>query len=119
MISGKLNLSMLQHVITEKNSGKTPGKKIKCIIIPIEENDLYLSEKGNVFLDIIAFDSVNEEYKQTHAVKQSFPKDKYTKDEMKEKPFLGSLNTKIGGGGEPKPNSPASGTTDENDDLPF
>jgi hypothetical protein len=119
MISGKLNLSMLHHVITEKNSGKTPGKKIKCIIIPIEENDLYLSDKGNVFLDIIAFDSVKEDYQQTHTVKQSFKEGKYTKEERFEKPFLGNLNANMGGGGEPKPNSPASGTTDENDDLPF
>ncbi|MBE9490868.1 MAG: hypothetical protein IMY67_11280 [Bacteroidetes bacterium] len=117
MIGGKLNLAMLKHVIMEKTSAKNKKKKIKGIFIPIEENDLFLSEKGNVFLDIIAFDSVNEEYKQTHAVKQSFDKDKYTKEELREKPYLGSLNANIGGG-EATPQA-AGAEVGEDDDVPF
>lgn len=116
-ITGKFNLTALKHVMMEK---KGQSGMVKGIFIPVEANDLFASEKGNVYLDVICFDSVNDEYKQTHAVKQSFKKDKYTKEELKEKPYLGHLNTKFGGGGEPSANNASPGVVvGENDDLPF
>lgn len=117
MIGGKIDLTQLKHVALEMDGEKG---KVKGLFIPIEANDLFEGKKGNVYLDIICFDQVNDEYKQTHAVKQSFPKDKYTKDELKEKPYLGHLNAKIGGGGESAPNNAKAGVTlGTTDKVPF
>ncbi|HBD93529.1 MAG TPA: hypothetical protein DC057_05095 [Spirochaetia bacterium] len=117
IITGKIDLSQLKHVLMEKK-GKT--EMVEGIFIPLKVNDLFKGKNGNIYMDIIAFDSVNEEYKQTHAVKQSFPKDKYTKEELSAKPFLGHLNTEFGGAREPKPNNVAPGTViTEAQDLPF
>ena len=65
-------------------------------------------------------DAVNDEYKQTHAIKQSIPKkvrDKLTEEEQKAFPFLGSLNTKWGSGGESEPSSMIE--VEDGEDLPF
>ena len=78
-ISIKLNLKQLSHVEREM-TGKD-GKKIKCLIIPIEENKLFVGEKG-VYLDITAIEikdrsKFTESQKDTHLLKQSFSKDIY------------------------------------------
>lgn len=118
MIGGKIDLTQLKHVVMEVDGEKG---QVKGLFIPIEANDLFEGKNGNVYLDIIAFDSVNNEYKQTHAVKQSFPKDKYTKEQMKDFPFIGHLNTKIGGaGGEATPSNAAPGVVvKKGDKVPF
>jgi len=116
-IGGKIDLSQLKHVLMTK---KGKSGMVEGIFIPIEQNDLFKGKNNNVYLDIICFDAVNKEYKQTHAIKQSFPKDKYTKDELKEKPFLGSLNVDLfANKNEASPNNPVDDVLAENDDLPF
>lgn len=90
-IRGKFNLAALKSVVREL-PGKDKDKKVKCLIIPIEENNLFLSEKGAVYLDTIAFES--DKIKEfTHSVKQSFSKKKMeelglTNNDI---PFLGNL----------------------------
>lgn len=66
----KLNLATLVHQITE-----IEGKK--CIIIPIEENDLYEGEKGALYLSLIGREASGLRYDKTHIVKQSFSKEFY------------------------------------------
>jgi hypothetical protein len=89
-IRGKMNLAKLKSVV-KKVKGK--NGMIDCIIIPIEENDLFLSKKGSVFIDLIAFE--NDKIKEyTHMLKQSIDGDKYkamTKDEQFAMPILGNL----------------------------
>ena len=121
MISGRINLAQLKHAIIEK---KGKSGMIEGIFIPIELNNLFKSDKGNVFLDLIAFDSVNKEYKQTHAIKQSLPKEKYdamSEEERKLTPFIGHLNTEVNG--EKAPNQMDeqfdNDGQDKDDDLPF
>jgi len=120
MIVGKINLAKFMHVITKKKN--KAGEEIEGIFIPIEMNHLFKSDKGNIFLDLVAFDAVNEEYKQTHAIKQSLPREVYdamSEDERKSTPFIGHLNAKPGGG-EGEPNTMNDDFTDEGeDDLPF
>jgi len=85
-----MNLAKLKSVV-KKVKGK--NGMIDCIIIPIEENDLFLSKKGSVFIDLIAFE--NDKIKEyTHMLKQSIDGDKYkamTKDEQFAMPILGNL----------------------------
>jgi hypothetical protein len=121
MISGRINLAQLKHAIITK---KGQSGMIEGIFIPIELNGLFKSDKGNVFLDLIAFDSVNKEYKQTHAIKQSLPKEKYeamSEEEKKLTPFIGHLNANVGG--EKAPNQMDEQFDDVSqegdDDLPF
>jgi hypothetical protein len=93
MLTGKLNLAKLEHVIREFPSAA--GGKMECIVIPIEKNSLFKTEKGNVFLDIAVFETVLEKRKgdDTHMVSQSFPKEK--REAMKASgvyaPILGNL----------------------------
>lgn len=118
MITGKINLSALKHVQMEVEG---QNGKVKGMFIPYEANRLFVGEKS-VSLDIIAFDSPKPEYKQTHAVKQSFSKEvreKMSEEEQKALPFIGSLNANVGGAA-PVENNPAPAQVfNPTDKLPF
>lgn len=92
-ISVKLNLAALKNaaIIT---SGK--NKDVDCILIPIEQNHLFRSEKGAVYLDVIGFETAPEKRKgkDTHMAKQSLDKkvlDAMSEDEKKAMPKLGNF----------------------------
>lgn len=94
-ISLKVNLRQLKHVQREMNN--KDGKKIKVLIIPIEENDLFQGEKG-VYFDMTAIEIKDRskfaaDQKDTHLVKQSLPKAKYdamSDEQKKAMPILGN-----------------------------
>jgi len=107
MITGKLNLAKLENFIT--NVKNKAGEAEECIIIPIKRNSLYRTDKGNVFIDIAAFeipiekrkivditsgDKSFKRYESTHIVSQSF--DPKKREEMKKAgqyaPTLGNLS---------------------------
>lgn len=107
MITLKLNLTALKHGLV-----KAPSGNDTLLCIPIKANSLFLSEKGNVFLDIVGFDYTPkdpEKDKNTHLLKQSFSKDELaamTDEQKKALPILG--NARVSGSGErsePAPNS--------------
>jgi len=117
MIGGKINLASLTHVIQTAKSGQ------ECIVIPVDTNKLFKSEKGNIYLDIIAFDVKNpaEGQKDTHIVKQSLQKEvreKMSEEELNAMPILGNLNANIKSGGEQEPQV-AGPSLKEGEDLPF
>ena len=117
MIGGKINLSKLTSVLTTRK-GKD-GKEVEGIFIPIEHNHLFKSDKGNVYLDLIAFEIKNQQYDDTHVVKQSLPKEVregMTEEEKNNQPILGGLNTNLSSGGSSEETQEAVG---EDDDLPF
>lgn len=121
MITGKINLAKFEHVLRKFKNKK--GEEEECIVIPIKRNKFFRSEKGNVFVDIVAFDKKPEHVQndETHSLKQSLSKDELAK--MKEKgeytPFIGDLRVS-GGGGNEQPNT-SDDFSDEAgaDDLPF
>jgi hypothetical protein len=122
MITGKLNLAKLVHVVQLKKNKE--GKEIECLVIPIEANHLFKGKDGNVYLDMVAFDlkKVNETTGDTHLVKQSLPKDvreSMTEEQKNNTPIIGNL--KVGGSAQSEtPNNAAPGVTlKEDDDLPF
>tara|TARA_R100000541_G_scaffold50160_1_gene57343 strand:+ start:940 stop:1332 length:393 start_codon:yes stop_codon:yes gene_type:complete len=127
-ISIKLNLKQLKHVEREI-SGKD-GKKIKCLIIPLEENMIYHGEKGSYLsLTAIELKEKRQDSKDTHLIKQDIPKEKYdsmSDEERKSYPILGNA-IYWGGHREPAPvqsealsESAIDAYNDEShDDLPF
>lgn len=117
---GKINLTALECAII-------PSKKDKddvILCIPVKKNNLFKSEKGNVYLDFIynEMKSPGKNEKDTHIINQSVPKEVYEalKAAGKYAPTLGNLQHWEGGYQEPEPNVvqdlPENKTTD---DLPF
>lgn len=89
----KLNLAKLQSVGVANIKGKTSTKA--CVIIPIEENHIFVSEKGGVYLDMTAIEMRAERYGQSHVVKLAIPKEVYEKmsdEERKTQEILGALS---------------------------
>ena len=92
MITGKINLAQLVHGIKKVKTAK--GEE-DCLIIPIAQNKLFKSEKGNVYLDFAGFEIAPEKRKgdDTHLIVQSF--DQATRDANKaaniQSPILGNM----------------------------
>lgn len=123
MITLKLNLTALKHGLVK---GKTEGEEILCI--PIKLNQLYKSEKGNVYFDIVGFefeDKSNKQYKDTHLLKQSFSKEAIatmTDEQKKALPIIGNARVNSGQAqhSESAPNSVTGGEVANGvNDLPF
>lgn len=118
-ISVKLNLAGLKHS-RKLLKGKTG--EIDCLIIPIEDNNLYKGEKG-LYLDLTCIEIKDKskqapDQKDTHLIKQSFAKDVYeamTDEEKKSYPILGNAILWSSISNEPILAEPIS----EEDDLPF
>lgn len=125
-ISIKLNLTKLKHVVREMN-GKH-GKKLKCLVLPLEENNFFEGEKG-VYIDITAIEVKNKrpDSKDTHLLKQNLPKELYEimSDQEKEAmPILGNAIDWSKRATEPNTSSSFSESAvdkyeEELDDLPF
>lgn len=101
---------------------KTQSGEIDCLVIPIDQNNLFKEEKG-IYLDLIAFEvsTKKEGIKDTHLVKQSLAKEKreaMTEYELKAMPIIGNLAVWAEGGfaQEPLINPEPIGETDN---LPF
>ena len=120
-IGGKLDLTQLIHVKTKKKN--KAGEEIDCIVIPVQTNNLFQGEKGNVYIDLIAFPLKEAKDYATHLVKQSLPKDvreKMSKEDQNAMPILGNLKV-MDGAQSSAPNTAAGSgvTVGENDNLPF
>lgn len=88
----KLDLLKLQGAFVTDLQGKAAKKR--CLCIPIEEASLFLGAKG-CYLDLMAFESRNESYGQSHLLKQSLGKEalqKMTEEERRSMPIMGSLS---------------------------
>ena len=122
MITLKLNLTSLKHGLVK---GKAEGEETLCI--PVKANQLYKSEKGNIYFDIVGFefdDKTDKQYKDTHLLKQSFSKEALaamTEEQKKALPIIG--NARVSGQAQREESAPNSVTGGEVangiDDLPF
>ena len=124
-ISIKINLRQLKSAVREMR-GKSG--MVECLVIPIEQNHLFEGEQG-IYLDCVAYELKEKkaDRKDTHAIKQSLPKDVYeriSESERNEMPFIG--NAIVWAVSEPAPREfpvelpPADEyRTEANDDLPF
>lgn len=90
-LSINLNLLKLRNAAITTLKGKTASKR--CLVIPIEDNELFVSEKG-VYLGLTAFESEKLKDGKTHMVKQAMSKERreaLTEDERKNLPILGDI----------------------------
>jgi hypothetical protein len=100
MITLSLKLTALKHALM------TTPKGAKVIVIPIEDNNLWTSEKtpGVYGINIVGFefeDKTGKQYPDTHLLKQSYSKaelEAMTEEQKKALPILG--NARVSGGGE-------------------
>jgi hypothetical protein len=118
------------------------GSKQECIVIPIKKNNLFRTDKGNVFLDIYGNEIPPEKrkvitvkskdgtkeydrYESTHIANQSLPEDvrEKLKSEGKYAQTLGNLtdsNLQLNSGGSESANvSDDFAPSEPGDDLPF
>ena len=119
-ISIKINLRQLKSAV---RTMKSASGEIECLIIPINQNHLIKGEKG-VYIDMQAYELKEKkaDRKDTHLIKQGFPKevfDAMTEEEKKSTPILGNLV--VWGYSEPAPVNVEIAETQpgESDDLPF
>jgi hypothetical protein len=122
-ISVKINLRQLKSAIRTMNG---QSGDVECVVIPIAANNLVKGEKG-IYLDLMGFELKERkpDRKDTHIVKQSFPKEVYdvmTDEEKQKSPILGNMI--VWGWQEPAPVNvelaePTDPTEGTDGDLPF
>ena len=118
ILNGKINLAKLNNaVIKEMNGRKGP---VKCIIIPIEENNIFCGNNGSAYLSFTCAERpAKSDWGETHTIRPQVSTEKYrsmTKEERMAIPFIGGLSRV-----EFKNNynnSNSRGTADYSDDLP-
>lgn len=117
-ISTKINLAALKNAAIIK-SGK--NKDVDCILIPIEQNHLFKSEKGAIYLDLQGFElkERKSDSKDTHLVKQSLPKDVRDAMSDEEKRGMPILGNHIHWAETGQREEAGAKTAASEDDLPF
>jgi len=118
-ISSRINLLMLKGAVVKM---KGVSGMLDCLVLPIDQNNLFRGEKG-IYLDLIAFELAvkKEGSKDTHLIKQSLSKDKresMTEEALKSMPILGNHSVWSDGGYEAEPVTNPNPIS-EVDDLPF
>lgn len=100
--------------------GKTATKR--CLIIPVDEANLYVGEKG-VYLNMTAIEMREPKYSETHCVKQSLDRERYdamTDEERNAQPILGGMKQLERKATEMNVTGMVDGASMiNNDDLPF
>lgn len=95
-----LKLNLLKFTNAGVCSVKGRGKTLKCVVIPIEDNHIFVSKDSETnkpkaaYIDMTAWELSNPKYEDTHMVKQSFPKEvreQISEEERKNQPILGSM----------------------------
>lgn len=115
----KLDLAKLNKVAAVNLKGKN-GNNVKCVVIPVEENNIFISDKGGIYLDLTAIAMKKENYGQTHLIKRDIPKEereKMTEEELKNQPIIGALKPLKAKQAEVTETAEVS--NDYTEDLPF
>ena len=99
----KIDLKKLEKVAVMNIQGK--NGLIKCVVIPVEENNIFVSEKANggIYLDLKASEVREMRFGQSHILKRTVGKEAYskmTKEEIINMPIVGNLSPYNGQGME-------------------
>lgn len=91
--NGKIDLKKFKNSALIDIKGKTTTKR--CICIPIEDNNLFVGEKG-VYFDFILREIAEDkrQFGNTHIICSNIPKEKFekmTEEEKKAQPILGQI----------------------------
>lgn len=136
-IVGSINLAKLSNVGIMNVKGKT-GKEKKCVVIPIEDNDIYINIKENTAMDGTKYTSrifalgceiyekrEADQYGNTHYAKCSVSKnyiDSHSQEDVdaRNKIYLGDFKPVEIPSSNQAASVPASGVeASASDDLPF
>ena len=90
------NVKINYAKLTDAYAGvvNTPKGNKMCVVIPVEENNIFLSQKGGIYQDFTAIKLYEPKYGQTHQLKAKVPTEKYramTKEERDRLPIVGGL----------------------------
>lgn len=121
-ISGSINLAAF-----EKSFYKTlkaqDGTQVECICVPLVQNHLAKTAKGACYVNWQGREYINEEFKTTHIVSQSLPKEAYEakKEKGEYAPTLGNATdwAKLTGSGGAQITQSDIAPPEGEDDLPF
>jgi len=92
-LSIKVNLTKIPGAALVNLKGNTETKK--CIVIPVEDANLFIGEKG-VYLNMTALQYKEQKYADTHFLKQSLDKEVYnamTKEQQDAMPVIGGVKS--------------------------
>lgn len=67
---------------------------VECLIIPLKDNYLKQNDRGEIYMNLAAFESDKLKDGKTHLVKQSFSREdrnSMTDDQLKNVPILGDI----------------------------
>ena len=121
-----LNLLKFDNAFVMDIQGKTVTKR--CVCIPIEENDIYVSKDEATgkakaaYMHVTAWVSKEEKFGQTHYVRQSLSKEykEAHPEESKSKPIVGNGSpVQIQNNAAQSVSAPTMPFSEGNDDLPF
>ena len=116
----KTDLLKLKGAFVTNLKGKTATKR--CLIIPVDEANLYVGEKG-AYLNMTAIEMREPKYSETHCVKQSLDRERYdamTDEERNAQPILGGMKQLERKATEMNVTGMVDGASMiNNDDLPF
>ena len=115
--NGKIDLKKFKNSALIDIKGKTATKR--CICIPIEENNLFIGEKG-VYFDFILREIAEDkrQFGNSHIICQNIPKEKFEKMSNEEKmaqPILGQIKECQAA----QMQATAEVAPEDNSDLPF
>lgn len=128
----KIDLSKLNKVAVTDIQGQRG--RVKCVVIPVEENDIFVSDKtGSIYLDLTANERREQAFGQTHIIKKRIGGEKWKAMSVEERnniPICGSLSPFSTQGGQsyedtPQPSTSQSsstfgtGASNSADNLPF
>lgn len=91
----KIDLKKLNKVAVMDIQGK--NGLTKCVVIPVKENNIYVSDKANggIYLDLKGIEAREMKFGQSHFLKRTVGKEAYnqmTEDERRNMPIVGSLS---------------------------
>ena len=99
MLKGYFNLMAFNNAFIEERVNKA-GAKIECVTIPLENNFLALTDRGNVPVNWVAW--ANEKIKSDHTHLINLDPGKEVREQLKAAgeypPTLGALKVDEGGG---------------------
>lgn len=94
ILNGKINLAKLNNAMVKELKGRSG--MVKCVIIPVEENNIYCGNNGSAYLSFTCSERpVKSEWGETHTIRPQVSLDKYrtmSKEEKMSIPFIGGLS---------------------------
>lgn len=123
------NLTGSIDLLKLNKTGIATIKGVKCLVIPVQENDIFISadedlkpKAAYLGLNVYARKEASQ-YGKTHYVKQSFSKEyrEAYPQQVQDKPFLGDMKPFVfeNRNAAETVDAPEVSTEDDSDNLPF